>query len=88
MRFLPLIILLTAFDVHAQQYGYPYTGQYNPYRIDTYQPRLRPQTPVITDSMPNIWGGEDFYGPSGFVGETQRNIHGGRDFYWSPTLQY
>ena len=39
------------------------------------------QRPRVTHTMPNIHGGEDFYGNRGFMGHTMPNIHGGRDFY-------
>ena len=37
--------------------------------------------PRTTHSMPNVFGGEDYYGNRGYMGRSIPNVHGGRDFY-------
>ena len=39
-------------------------------------------------TMPNVFGGENFYNNGAYMGRTSRNVHGGRNFYPAPAMGY
>ena len=77
-----ILLLALASPVHAsdwwQSYGYqgPYP-QGQMWQDYTQQPRyVEP-----TQTLPNVFGGEDYYDRSDYLGTSIPNVHGGRDFY-------
>ena len=87
MKYFIILLSLFAVPAHAQQTGFPHTGSNNMYSATPeHRAKMRyyheqSSVPRTTHSMPNIFGGEDFYGNRGYMGRSMPNVHGGRDFY-------
>ena len=80
-----LFATLLTFSGLVGAWEYPNYSQPQPYNYNydynqSYDYNRQPNT-GFTQTLPNVFGGEDFYRRGEYMGSTHRNVFGGRDFY-------